>query len=61
MRLDLNDVITRAFVAGFYHSSDGFNAVYPFDMDTRRIENALMEEINVTIDEITTSLNVEDE
>ena len=52
MKIDVIDLMERAFVAGFVASSEGYNGEYPFDKDKRNIHRELQLQANEAIEDI---------
>lgn len=59
MKIDLNEMLRRAYFAGFAASSESYNGEYPFAGFVPNIERELSDHCAVAVEEIISSANVE--
>jgi hypothetical protein len=59
MKIDLMELMHRAYVAGFNQSAEGYNAEYPFDFCQKQIERETRENADTKISAILASVQVD--
>jgi hypothetical protein len=59
MKIDLKELMHRAYVAGFTKSGEGYNAEYPFDYCQEQIERETWEDADTKISAILASVQVD--